>query len=317
MSTKRFLFVALALGCLQHPSAAIAQTFITAWGGYANGSGPGAIATPDGVAVGGSGDVYVVDETFNRISVFTSTGTFLRQWSTPTSCFNIAVDASDNVYVTGAGTIYKYTSNGALVTQWTAPGGLGIGLAVDGAGNVYVYEAGGLSVFTASGVFVRQLHDVGGGRLAVDAEGNIYVVLSFGFGNRVQKFANTGTLLAEWGSGDESSADGEFFGPTCVALDPAGAVYVVDNGNSRVQKFTPDGVFVTKWGSFGAAPGQFVNPIGIAVDGNGDIYVADTNNSRIQKFSFAPTPVQGITWGALKSRYRGAPGAAQPAPQGR
>lgn len=312
MTTRRILLVSAALVCLTQPPSATAQTFITAWGGYANGSGPGAIATPDGVAVGGSGDVYVVDESFNRISVFTSTGTFLRQWSTPTSCFNIAVDASDNVYVISphTGMIYKYTNNGALVTQWAAGG---FGLAVDGAGNVYVYEAGGLTVFTASGAYVRQLHDVGGGGLAVDAEGNIYSV-NHG-GNRVLKFTNTGALLAEWGSGDESSADGEFFGPTCVALDPAGAVYVVDNGNSRVQKFTPDGVFVAKWGSFGTAPGQFVNPIGIAVDGNGDIYVADTNNSRIQKFGFAPTPVASVTWGGMKARYRGR--AGEPTTQGK
>ena len=67
---------------------------------------------------------------------------------------------------------------------------------------------------------------------------------------------------------------------------------------------------MTAWGSYGASPGQFDNPIGIAIDGDGDIYVADTNNSRIQKFGYAPTPVQGATWGSMKARYRGERAAA-------
>jgi hypothetical protein len=34
--------------------------------------------------------------------------------------------------------------------------------------------------------------------------------------------------------------------------------------------------------------------------------VADTNNSRIQKFApGVPTPVQALTWGNVKVRYRG------------
>jgi hypothetical protein len=41
------------------------------------------------------------------------------------------------------------------------------------------------------------------------------------------------------------------------------------------------------------------------------------HNVRIEKFGFAPTPVQGVTWGALKSRYRGELRAAQPATQAR
>jgi hypothetical protein len=36
------------------------------------------------------------------------------------------------------------------------------------------------------------------------------------------------------------------------------------------------------------------------------------HNVRIEKFGFAPTPVQGVTWGALKSRYRGEVGDTKP-----
>ena len=42
----------------------------------------------------------------------------------------------------------------------------------------------------------------------------------------------------------------------------------------------------------------------------GLVYVTDNQNHRVQKFGSAPTPVQSVTWGSVKSRYRG---AAQPA----
>ncbi len=51
-------------------------------------------------------------------------------------------------------------------------------------------------------------------------------------------------------------------------MDASGNVYVADFGNDRVQKFGPDGAFITKWGSEGTGDGQFAyqNPTGLAVD---------------------------------------------------
>ena len=39
------------------------------------------------------------------------------------------------------------------------------------------------------------------------------------------------------------------FAPFDVATDYYGYIYVADGGNTRIQKFTSDGQFVTKWGS--------------------------------------------------------------------
>jgi DNA-binding beta-propeller fold protein YncE len=67
-------------------------------------------------------------------------------------------------------------------------------------------------------------------------------------------------------------------------MEPDGGVYVVDTHNHRIQKFSSEGVFVTKWGTKGSGDGQFINPYDVAVGPNGDIYVADPENNRIQKF---------------------------------
>jgi hypothetical protein len=74
-------------------------------------------------------------------------------------------------------------------------------------------------------------------------------------------------------------------------------VYVADDGNTRIQKFTSAGTYQTQWGSPGVGPGQFGYPVGIAVDSIGNVYVADARNNRIQKFSNgypAPNPISGL-----------------------
>jgi hypothetical protein len=76
-----------------------------------------------------------------------------------------------------------------------------------------------------------------------------------------------------------------FSDPYAVVADKDGNIYVADTYNHRIQKFTSNGQFVTKWGSYGSGDGQFYAPHGIAVDGNGDVYVVDTYNHRIQKFT--------------------------------
>lgn len=76
--------------------------------------------------------------------------------------------------------------------------------------------------------------------------------------------------------------------PTGLGLDPQGNLFVVDAGNSRIQKFDSNGKFLLEWGSHGDADGQFAFPqygqASVAVDAKGNVYVTDGLNARIQKF---------------------------------
>jgi glucose/arabinose dehydrogenase/plastocyanin len=63
-------------------------------------------------------------------------------------------------------------------------------------------------------------------------------------------------------------------------------VYVADTANNRIQVFSSNGTFISKWGKYGIGNGTLRSPEGIAVDSlSGNVYVADTANNRIQVFS--------------------------------
>jgi DNA-binding beta-propeller fold protein YncE len=94
--------------------------------------------------------------------------------------------------------------------------------------------------------------------------------------------------VAQWGRTGRGASllhGGEFMAPIYgLSVDQQGSLFVVDNGNNRVQKFDNAGNFIILWGNFGSANSNFHNPTGIACDGKGDVWVVDTNNHRVQKF---------------------------------
>lgn len=86
-------------------------------------------------------------------------------------------------------------------------------------------------------------------------------------------------------------------GPTGLAVDPAGRVYIADTGNNRIRRVETDGTIVTLAGTgeagangnnVAAIKAQLNKPMGIAVDCDTQrcsIYVADTGNNKIRRIT--------------------------------
>jgi NHL repeat-containing protein/6-bladed beta-propeller protein len=101
------------------------------------------------------------------------------------------------------------------------------------------------------------------------------------------------SFIRKWGS--FGTADGQFENVVGIAINTkhgSDKVYTSNsNGNPgpgsnhRIQEFTKQGKFITKWGTAGSGIGQFVDPFGIAIDSSNNVYVADQVNQRIQKFT--------------------------------
>jgi hypothetical protein len=124
--------------------------------------------------------------------------------------------------------------------------------------------------------------------VAVDSSDNVYV--SDWQNYRIQKFTSNGTFITKWGS--KGSGDGQFGSSVGghpnipgLAVDIVGNVYASDAGNNRIQKFTSNGTFITKWGSVGSGNLELNAPEGLAVDLQGSVYVVDRLNNRIQKYN--------------------------------
>lgn len=86
--------------------------------------------------------------------------------------------------------------------------------------------------------------------------------------------------------GSEGSGNGQFKHPAGSAIDAVGDVWVVDEANGRIEKFSSAGGFMAAYGSKGSGNGQFQSPWGIALNqSTGNVYVADKGNSRVEELS--------------------------------
>ncbi|HJW90240.1 MAG TPA: flippase activity-associated protein Agl23 [Anaerolineales bacterium] len=124
--------------------------------------------------------------------------------------------------------------------------------------------------------------------LEVAADGSIFVADTDN--HRIQHIDRDGSPLHTWGSfadiAQGPAPEGSFYEPWGLGLGPDGSVYVADTWNHRIQKFSPEGEFLTMWGYFGQAetPTAFWGPRDVAVDDQGRVYVTDTGNKRIVIF---------------------------------
>jgi NHL repeat-containing protein len=128
--------------------------------------------------------------------------------------------------------------------------------------------------------------------VAQDAAGNAYVADSGN--NTIRKISLDGTVTTIAGAAGQSGfADGaravaRFSGPSGVAVDAAGNVYVSDTGNGTLRKVSMQGVVTTIAGVAGqsasidgdAATARLNKPGALAIDGAGNIYVVADNALR-------------------------------------
>jgi uncharacterized protein (TIGR03437 family) len=135
------------------------------------------------------------------------------------------------------------------------------------------------------------------GHLALDAQGNLYIVDK---GNhRIRRVAPDGTIRTFAGTGTRGfSGDGapaaqaQLNFPCGIAVDRTGNVFLTDQANQRVRKIDTAGVITTVAGNGtrgfsgdgGPARDAALNePSAVAVDAAGNLYIADYLNDRIRR----------------------------------
>jgi len=281
------LLVAGAVLLVPHASRAQMVSTVAGSGAPGSADGTGTTATffnPTSIAVDNAGNLYVADQSSNKIRKISPGGTVKtlagsgRSGSLDGLGGAASFSSLTGVAIDKAGVVYVADYGNNLIRKVT-PSGLVSTLAGSGAaGNV----DGNLAV--------SSFNSPAG--LAVDDAGNIFVADQGN--NKIRKITTSGYVTTLAGSGNSGGVDGKgaaasFDTPTGVAVDDAGNVYVADQGNNKIRKVTPGGVVTTLagsgtfWFSDGASDeASFNAPTSVAVDGARNVWVADEGNNKIR-----------------------------------
>jgi trimeric autotransporter adhesin len=286
--------------------------------GFAGDGGSALLAvlnTPTGLTFN-NGSLYIADQDNQRVRMIAASGTI----ST----------------VAGNGTA-TYAGDGlpAVEASLVGPNGL----AFDTVGNLYIADthsfrvrrvdaSGIISTFAGTGTSagfggegepatLTPLNSPQG--VVADTQGNVYI--SDTGHNRVIQVDIAGNIHTVAGTGTPGDAGGsslaELYGPTGLALDAAGNLFIADTQNQRICMLAPGGTTSTVAGNGtagfsgdgGAALAAELNyPSAVAVDANENLYIADTGNNLVR----IVTPDGNIATiaGTGAAAYNGDTGAA-------
>jgi streptogramin lyase len=279
---------------------------ITYSGGGMDGSG----YTPEGIAIDGSGNVWLTNFNSNTVSEFKYDGTPLSPNSgtcsnhycsaglnQPTS---VAIDIYGNAWVAN----FQADTIGVL-TDWSIsefnssglgisgpPGYLGSGLdqpygiAIDSTGHAWIANFGGndLSEFTSSGTPLSGANGYTGDAIvepagiAADTLGNVWAV---DYGAAISVLVETDSTGAQTADPDGYQGGG-LNAPYGIAIDSAANVWVTNqsggtDGTGSLSEFDSSGNALS--GANGFSGGGLDVPYGLAVDGAGNVWVANRYSS--------------------------------------
>jgi uncharacterized protein (TIGR03437 family) len=328
------------------PDGTINTVAGTGTAGFSGDGGQATVASlngPLGLALDGTGNLYIADNGNQRVRRVTPGG-IISTVVANVGASGLAFDNIGDFYIVGAGSVKVLTpgaSNPTLIggtpgtSGYSGDGGPALGalfssflsVVADNLGNLFIGDVAndrirrisasgivttvagnGQFYFTGEGVPAATSPVQGGGNLAIDKAGNIYY--SDLLGSRVRKVTagiiNTvaGTG-AEGFSGDSGPAlQAELNYPRNLAIDSAGNLYIADYLNNRVRRVALDGTIST----YAQLPG---NVRGLVFDAAGNLYAAVETNSTVYRIDTAGK--QTVFAGTGSAGYSGDAGPASQA----
>ena len=282
------------------PTAAGTITTVAGGGSDLGDGGPATSAQlrrPIGIAVDGTGNVYIADNRDHRIRKVDTSGTITTVAGTGAGGFSgdggpatsAQLRRPRGVALDGAGNLYIADSENNRIRK------------VDTSGTITTVAGGGSDLGDGGPATSAQLRRPIG--VAVDGTGNLYIADTDSY--RIRKVDTSGTITTVAGTGAGGfSGDGgpatnaQLSFPMGVALDGAGNVYIADNFNYRIRKVDTSGAITTVAGTGAgglsgdggdlgdggpATRAELNQPTGVALDSAGNLYIADLANNRVWK----------------------------------
>ncbi|HYL76136.1 MAG TPA: hypothetical protein VEU96_18145 [Bryobacteraceae bacterium] len=215
---------------------------------------------------------------------------------------------AQRVITTIAGSDWLFPGDGRPAVNAPLSGADGMDVAVDRNGNYYIADFGnamvmrvgpdgivnviagnGINFVSGDGGLAVNAGLVQPTAIAVDVNGNVYIAEGF---DDIRKVTPNGiiTTIAGTGvtgfSGDNGPAIAAMLnGPSGLAVDSAGNIYVADTFNNRIRKISTNGIITTiggngQTGSSGdggsALNAAILLPTRLVVDGAGNVYFTES-----------------------------------------
>ncbi len=271
----------------------IAGTGVAGYSGDDSAATAAQLNTPAGVAVDGSGNVYISDDYNHRIRKVDAAGIITSIAGTGAYGYN-----GDNIAATAA-TLYSPHE-----------------IALDGGGNLYICDvlnyrlrkintsgvittiagAGAAGATYTDGMAATAANIAEPFGVAIDAAGNVFFcangylkVCKVNTAGIISTVAGTGSVGY---SGDDSAATAaRMKEPFGVTVDAQGNIYFGDPFNARVRKIDAAGIITTYAGNgingysgdYGlASHAEIDGPVGVMADNAGNLYICSHNDGRIR-----------------------------------
>jgi sugar lactone lactonase YvrE len=254
------------------------------------------LAEPAGVAIDGAGNLYIADNSNNRIRRVDAVSGLIT---------TVAGNGDDGLNADGID---------ATTARLSAPQGV----AIDSAGHLFIADTfhsrvrrvdastGLISTIAGTGEYGYNGDDIAATAaqfrfvwgIALDADDNLYIADSWS--HRVRRVdATSGVVTTVAGTGVEGfGGDGaaataaQLDSPYAVAVDPDGNLFIADTMNQRIRRVdSTTGLIITVAGTgvagfngdgIPAATAQLAQPWGLALDADGSLLISDATNFRVR-----------------------------------
>ncbi|MDQ2832575.1 MAG: DUF6067 family protein [Acidobacteriota bacterium] len=319
------LFIADDINCMAYEVIAATRQIVAVAGNYTFASGAvtpsttpepalGSNTCPQGIAVDGAGNIYIVDAHFVNSSGY------------PNVVEEVSAATGEIFVMAGGGTAAPSTTPQAATSILLN----GINsVSTDSVGNLYLSDffnnlvekvtpAGQLAIFAGSGstpvsttpqpATSAQLNGPTG--MVMDASGNFYISdQNIGV---IEKVNSAGQIVSVAGGGasapsttPQSALNVAISNPAGLAVDGAGDLYIADFSNKLVEQVNLAGQLVVIAGGGTTIPSASTQSSvsaqlgliqGVEVDGAGNVYIADGQdigggNNMVEKVSVLAPPL--------------------------
>lgn len=212
------------------------------------------------LAVDASGDIFAT--TLGGIVVLDPSGNIIGNYNNTNISGGLAIDASGNLWGTdGFMNVIELGPDGSPMGNYNIGNGPA-GITIDNSGNIWAAETAG-NFITELGANVKMC-TVGSQpkRIAIDASGCIWVTNSGD--NTVKAIQVTSTCIAAG-----TYATGNM--PSGIAIDQSGHIWIANSGSYTVTELDSSGNLIAT-----RLAGN--NPEGVAIDASGNVWISSPNS---------------------------------------